>query len=410
MRTEKQVLDERARVDAAQRAILDKAAHEKRALTPEENEQWDRADQDFQSLTRELNMIRSLLERDKPEDTGDVIPIPSAAPAKPDKAKEANYDRWCHQLVKGAGVPREQAMAMMNAERASTSSSGDGLYVMPEEFISMLEVKMKAFGGMIQACYNHRSRSGNPMRWPTYDGTSQTGQWVSQPRASDIEPRGLTFDRNSFAAHTWYDIIGMDWEFIQDEEVGLVARLVAEFIGEAAGRALNWQFTKGNGSGVPTGILDATGGASTGKTTSSNSAITKTELIDLVHSVDPAYRVGPNVAFMFNDATLAAIRKLDLGTSDTVPIWQPAFREGDPDRILGYRYVINQDFPSIAASQKVAAFGDWSKYVIRRVRDVNVVRLDETFAARMQTAFLGWLRVDGKFIQPSAIKLLTMNS
>jgi HK97 family phage major capsid protein len=84
--------------------------------------------------------------------------------------------------------------------------------------------------------------------------------------------------------------------------------------------------------------------------------------------------------------------------------------QGEPDRILGYRYVINQDFPSLAASAKVAAFGDWSKYVIRQVRDVNIVRLNETFAARMQTAFLGWLRVDGKLIQPAAIKLLQMKA
>lgn len=410
MRTEKEVLDLRARVDSAQRAILDKAATENRTMNAEENAQWEKADVEFKALTAELNMIRAMQERETPEDAP-VVPIQASRENPADaKSKKATYDRWAHQLIKGPAIPREQAMAMVNTERASTSSSGDGLYVMPEEFISMLEVKMKQFGGMFQACYIHRSRTGNPMRWPTYDGTSQTGQWVSQPRSADIVPRGLTFDRNSFNAHTWYDIIGMDWEFIQDEEVGLVASKVAEFIGEAAGRAMNWQFTKGNGSGVPTGILDASGGASTGKTTSSNSAITKTELIDTVHSVDPAYRTGPNVAWMFNDNTLAAIRKLDLGVSDTVPIWQPAFREGDPDRILGYRYFINQDFPAIAASQKIAAFGDWSKYVIRQVRDVNVVRLDETFAALMQTAFLGWLRVDGKFIQPSAIKLLVMTS
>ena len=48
--------------------------------------------------------------------------------------------------------------------------------------------------------------------------------------------------------------------------------------------------------------------------------------------------------------------------------------------------------------------------MIRKVRDVNIVRLNETFAAQMQTAFLGWLRVDGKLIQPSAIKLLQMKA
>ena len=293
--------------------------------------------------------------------------------------------------------------------RASTSSAGTGLYAMPEEFISRLERKMKQFGGMLRASYLHRSSSGNPMRWPTHDGTADTGNWVDQPRAADIVPRGLTFGRNSFAAYTWYDIVGLDWEFIQDEEVGLVAGILADMLGESAGRALNIACTTGTGSSSVTGLLAASGGASTGKTTASASAITKAEILDLFHSVDEAYRMGERVYFMLHDSTLNAIRQLDISTS-VAPIWQMSFREGLPDTIAGKPYIVNNNFPTIAASQKVIAFGDFSKYVIRQVQDLNVLRLNETFAAKMQTAFLGWLRVDAKLIQDSAIKLLTMHA
>jgi HK97 family phage major capsid protein len=409
MRTEKQILEQRAQVDYIQRSILKKASDEKRALTPDESAEWDRADVDFQALTKELDMVRAIHEREGVS-SEQVAPV-FTQPQDPTQAKREASDKFFRGLINGEGMTLDQAIQLANNPmRASTSSAGTGLYAMPEEFISRLELKMKAFGGMLQASYLHRSNSGNPMRWPTHDGTSETGNWVSQPRSADIVPRGLTFDRNSFSAHTWYDIVGLDWEFIQDEEVGLVGGLLADLIGEAAGRALNKKFTDGDGSGVPTGILDGTGGAAQGKETAANNAIVKTELIDLIHSVDPAYRMGPNVAFMMNDSILSYIRKLDYGTTDDQPVWQSSMAQGEPDRILGYRYVINQDFPSLAASAKVAAFGDWSKYVIRQVRDVNIVRLNETFAARMQTAFLGWLRVDGKLIQPAAIKLLQMKA
>ena len=46
-----------------------------------------------------------------------------------------------------------------------------------------------------------------------------------------------------------------------------------------------------------------------GLTVASATAVTADEIIDLVHSVDPAYRVG-NAAFMTNDSTLAAVHKL----------------------------------------------------------------------------------------------------
>jgi HK97 family phage major capsid protein len=410
MRTEKQILDERARVDYLQRSILTKAAEEKRPMNPDENEQWERADKDFQALTKELEMVRAIHARDGIDNSPETPIMPIGAPQITESAKE-KADKFYRSLIHGTGIEREEALAMMNNPmRASTSSTGTGLYVMPEEFIARLERKMKQFGGMLQASYIHRSSSGKPMRWPTHDGTTDTGNWVDQPRASDIVPRGLTFGRNSFAAYTWYDIIGLDWEFIQDEEVGLVAGILADMIGEAAGRALNKALTDGNGSSFITGILAASGGAEQGKETAANNAIVKTEFIDLIHSVDPAYRNGPNVAFMFNDNTLSRIRKLDFGTTDDEPIWQPSFAAGEPDRVLGYPYVINQDFPSLAASAKLAAFGDFSKYVVRQVQDMNIVRLNETFAARMQTAFLGWARYDGKLIQPAAIKLLQMKA
>ena len=407
MRTEKQLLELRAQVYTQQRELLERAKGEGRALNADEQASWDKAENDFNAFTREIEMVRTTAERDAAfRDVPASAPVATKSEAQ---ARKAEAERWYKNLISGDGVSFQQALALANgAQRASTSSSGDGLYVMPEEFINTLELTMKRFGGMLQASYIHRSATGNPMRWPTHDNTAQTGNWVAEPRSQAIVPRGLTFDRKSFEAHTWYDIIGLDWEFIQDEEVGLVGRIIAELIGEAAGRALNKAYTDGDGSGKPTGILAASNGASVGKETAANNAITKQEITDLVHSVDPAYRT--TAAFMFSDNILSYLKKLDYGNTDTVPMWMPSFREGEPDRILGFPYVINQDFPTFAAGAKAIAFGDWSKYVIRQVRDVNVLRLDQTYADLMQTAFLGWLRTDGKLLQSAAIKLLQIKA
>jgi HK97 family phage major capsid protein len=53
------------------------------------------------------------------------------------------------------------------------------------------------------------------------------------------------------------------------------------------------------------------------------------------------------------------------------------------------------------------AFGDFSQYVTRR-RAMTIVRLPERFADAFQIGLLGWWRVDGALLQPSAIK--TMNT
>jgi HK97 family phage major capsid protein len=411
MRTEKQILELRAEVDHAQRAILQRARDEKRALNSDEEASWQKADGDFMSLNKELDMVRAMTERDAQYQALNNEPIIGMTPPKADDKdlKRKHTEAFWRQLLHGEGMRHDEAMRIAaDPTRTQTSTTaGNGAFTIPEEFMRELEVTMKAFGGMLQASYLHRSPRGGTMNWPTFDNTARTGAWQDEPRTAGLTPGQFTFNRKQFAAYLWADMAQLTWEFIQDEDVSFVSRHLAQAFGESAGRALNKAFTDGNGTGKPTGILDGTGGAGVGKELASSTVITKVELVDLIHSVDPAYRTGPNVAFMLHDNILAAIRKLDFGTTDDEPVWQPSYAAGVPDRILGYTYVINQDFPStVAAGNKIAAFGDWSKYVIRQVQDFNLIRLNERFADQLSTGFLGYLRIDGKLLQSAAIKLL----
>lgn len=413
MRTEKEILEQRARVHYQMQDLLKRAKDENRAMTADEDAQWNKADEDFKAYTNELERVRIFADRsaelNRVDDTpAPVLPNPSRQ-QDPKAAYRAFFERLIHEPPMTHGEAKRR-IAADDVTRAVTSTQSDGAYVIPEEFMRELEVTQKAFGGMLQASRIIRSPRGGTMNWPGIDDTTETGAWQAEPRNAGLTSRKFTFTRKQFSAHLWSDIANLTWEFIQDEDVNFVAQYLATFFGESSGRALNNAFTDGNGSGKPKGILDATYGAGNGKTTASNTALDKKEFIDLVHSVDPAYRTGPNVAFMFNDNTLALIRKLDFGTTDDEPIWQPSFAPGQPDRILGYPYVINQAFPSLAASKKIAAFGDWSKYVIRYVKDFELIRLQERYADYLEDGFLGWLRVDGQLIQSAAIKLMTAKS
>lgn len=413
MRTEKEILEQRARVHYQMQDLLKRAKDENRAMTSDEDAQWNKADEDFRAYTSELERVRIFADRSAELNRVDETPAPVLPGASKQQDPKAAYRAFFTRLITEPPMTNAEAKRRIAADdvtRAVTSTQGDGAYVIPEEFMRELEVTQKAFGGMLQAGRIIRSPRGGTMNWPGIDDTAETGAWQAEPRAAGLTSRKFTFTRKQFSAHLWSDIANLTWEFIQDEDVNFVAEYLANFFGESSGRALNNAFTDGNGSGKPKGILDATYGATTGKTTASNTALDKKEFIDLVHSVDPAYRGGPNVAFMFNDNTLALIRKLDFGTTDDEPIWQPSFAPGQPDRILGYPYVINQAFPSLGASKKIAAFGDWSKYVIRYVKDFELIRLQERYADYLEDGFLGWLRVDGQLIQSAAIKLMVAKS
>ena len=57
----------------------------------------------------------------------------------------------------------------------------------------------------------------------------------------------------------------------------------------------------------------------------------------------------------------------------------------EPASILGYRYVINQSVPAMAATAKSVLFGDFSKYVIRDAMGITMYRFaDSAFAQKGQ--------------------------
>jgi HK97 family phage major capsid protein len=127
------------------------------------------------------------------------------------------------------------------------------------------------------------------------------------------------------------------------------------------------------------------------------------DLIDLIHSVDPAYR-NQNSRFMLADSSVKAVRKLKDTTGQY--LWQPGLTAGSPDTLLGYAVSINQDMPVMAANAKSIIFGDISQaYVIRRVQGVAVKRFDERFADALQVGFLSFARYDGTVDDANAAKL-----
>jgi HK97 family phage major capsid protein len=76
----------------------------------------------------------------------------------------------------------------------------------------------------------------------------------------------------------------------------------------------------------------------------------------------------------------------------------PGLTAGQPDTILGYPYIINQSMTTPATGVKSILFGDFSKYIIRDVREVELRRLDELYAVLGQTAFLAFARTDGDLL------------
>lgn len=283
------------------------------------------------------------------------------------------------------------------------ATSGAGLETIPEGFLYELEQKLQAYGGPRPVCRVIRTATGNALPMPTVDDTGNIGAKLAEATTigTSVDPTFAAVTLNAYKYSS--KPIFISQELLEDSAFNLAAE-IGSMLGTRLGRIMGQEDTVGDGSGDPNGIVTA---STAGVTAASTTAFTADELIDLVHTVNPAYRSMPSVGFMFHDTILKYIRKFK--DSNGQYLWQPGMAAGVPDRVYGYPYTINQHMDSaLTTGKKVALFADFSKFIIRDVAQLRFYRLDERYRDTDQTAFIAFMRHDADTIQATAIQRLTL--
>ncbi|MYL98413.1 phage major capsid protein [Novosphingobium sp. FGD1] len=285
----------------------------------------------------------------------------------------------------------------LRAQGIATASAGG--YLVPTGFVPNLITAMKAYGPLNEGgpVTYLTTASGNPLTIPTFNDTANKGALIGEGEEAD--ETNVTFGQKTLGAYKFTSgVIILSEELMQDAAINVEATVLGA-MGERFGRIKNELLTIGTGVNQPQGIVT---GASAGVTSAAANAISYDDLVNLQHSVDPAYRGA--AAFMFNDATLKSLRLLK--DANGLPLWQPAMTAGEASTILGQRYFINQDMASIATGVTSVLYGDFSKYTVRNVREVGIKRLNERYATSDQIGFIGFTRWDGFVTDSRAIKKL----
>ena len=286
-----------------------------------------------------------------------------------------------------------------------------GHYTVPNETMRSLEVALLAFGGMRDVADVQRTNTGADLPIPTTNDTANEGAILGEGLEAtelDVEFAQLVLNAYKYTSRR----VGMSVEYLQDNAINAAQR-IGSILGERIARITNRHFTVGTGNSQPKGIVTAA--TSSGVTTASATEITYDELIDLKHSVDPSYR-ALGARYMFNDTTLKLLKKIKVpqysGDTAGQPLWRAGMAVGQPDTIDGDPYTINQHMPAPTAGLKSVVYGYLRKYVIRDVRDITLVRLDERYAELGIVAFLAFSRHDGDLLDAGThpVKYLTMHA
>lgn len=381
----KELLDQRGTVWAEMRAILEST--EETGMTAEEAEKHSRLEAELGRLTKDIdarNRAADLEQRmNNPRPTPD-IPTPDGPPADEERA----YRRAFGKYLRGQEIGTTDRQ-ILETRAMSVASGAAGGYLVPEQFANQIYEVMKWYGAMRQAADTLATATGGDLLYPSVDDTGNVGEIIDENTAFNLQD--ISVGARTYKAFLYSSkIVKVSWNLMQDSAINLDA-LIAKLLGIRIARIQNTHFTTGFGATQPEGIVTNANAAVTG---AAPTAITFDEIISLVYAVDRAYR--NNGTFMMNDGITAAVRKLK--DSQNRYLWEPALQLGQPDRILGYPVVPNNDMQAtLVASTKTVIFGDIKEgYLIRDVKGITLVRLNELYAGSGQVGFLAFARADGQ--------------
>ena len=395
--------EKRAKAWEAAKAFLDSHRKENGVLSAEDDAAYTKMEQEITDLGKEI----ARLERQEALDAELNRPVNKPLTGKPMNGKleddgEGKTGRASDEYKKNfwnAMRSKSPVPNVTNALQIGTDSEGG--YLVPDEYERTLVEALEEENIFRQMAKVIKTSSGD--RKIPVVASKGTASWIDEegayPESDD------SFGQVSIGAYKLGTMIKVSEELLNDSVFDLQSYITREFARRIGSKEEEAFFT-GNGTGKPLGILAATGGAETGITAASATAVTADELIDLYYSLRSPYR--RNAVWTLNDSTVKAIRKLKDGNGQY--LWQPGITAGAPDMILGRPVRTSTYMPEIAAGAKTIAFGDFSYYWIADRQGRSFKRLNELFAATGQVGFLASQRVDGKLVLPEAVKVLAQKA
>ncbi|HQM02073.1 MAG TPA: phage major capsid protein [Ruminococcus flavefaciens] len=387
--------EKRAKAWEAAKAFLDAKRGADGMVSAEDTATYDKMEADVVALGKEIERLekQEAIDRELSKPLNTPLTAKPAVPGADAKTGRASdeYKKAFWNVMRSKNPHYD----VVNALQIGTDSEGG--YLVPDEFERTLVQALEEENIFRKLAKIIQTSSGD-RKIPVVT-THGSASWLDEeelyPESDEV------FGQTSIGAYKLGTFIKVSDELLNDSVFDLQSYISTEFA-RRIGSKEEEAFFVGDGSGKPTGIFAAVGGAQLGVTAASATAITVDEILDLFYSLKSPYR--KKAVFVMNDSTVKAIRKLKDGQGQY--LWQPSLTAGTPDTILNRPVYTSSYVPAIEAGAKTIAFGDFGYYWIADRQGRSFKRLNELFATTGQVGFMATQRVDGKLILPEAIKVL----
>ena len=302
-------------------------------------------------------------------------------------------------------------------QAATRSDDASGQEAVQEVIPPRIIDRLAFYGGVSRMSQQFMTGTGGDYRLMQMDGQDQEGEILdAQNTAVTLQDLANIGIQNFLARTCSSKSILLAREMLQDSVFDIQGYAERQAV-RRMGRIWNRAFTLGTNDGAGAGGAGSAGAnrshgvvaaASAGLTTASAASFTWPELTSLIYKINRAYREGNEMGeggfnaemggvlgYMISDGAEEKARIMTDG--DNRPLWVPSTREGVPNILNGYPYVVNGHMAGVATGTIPMLFGNFSYYGIRTVAMVEIFRFMDSRTMQNNTVeILAFSRRDGR--------------
>ncbi|MEU0831293.1 phage major capsid protein [Streptomyces sp. NPDC005969] len=407
----KRLKERRANVWEQTKELLDAAEGEKRDLTAEEEQTYQRLNADLDAIDARAKELHQAEERAKDAEAAfaGLLDKPQTTDRR-DHGQDT--DAQLRAFFKGEtgkrvfDVQPDEGERRTDLRTLSKLTAAAGANTVQTSFYTQLVQHLIEVSGVMQTSPTTlRTATGEQIQIPKTTAHSASASLVAE--AGTLAPNDPTFGQVPLDAYKYGFLLQISHELLNDTSVDLTGYLSMQ-AGRALGNGFGAHLVTGTGTSQPNGVVTASTLGATGGT-GVTGAFTADNLIDLYYSVISPYRASGSCAWMMRDSSVATLRKIKDTTGQY--IWQPALTAGNPDTVLGKPLYTDPSVPAVALAAKSVLFGDFSQYFVRLVESIRFERSDDYAFNSDLVTYRAILRGDGDLVDTTgAIKYFAGNA
>ena len=397
--TKKEMLEKRAALIDQARKIHEKANTEKRGLSAEEQQEFDRLFADADKLDTEVRRLEKIekSEQEVRESLARLVTPPAPDPAGQLSTRQGGLigrdspeyrEIFCRALRDIESINPIERRALQ-----SDIPTAGGYLVPPQQWIVELIKAVDDIVFIRQRATRYSVPNANSLGAPSLDANPSDPTWTNELAIGSADSI-MDFGKRELTPHPLAKSILISRKLLR--QVPAVDVLVRDRLAYVQGTTQENAFLTGSGVGQPLGIftvsalgIPATRDVSTGNT---QTEIRFDGLINAKFAIKGQY--WPRAAWLFPTTAVKQIATLKDGQGQY--IWRPSVIEGEPERILGFPLMMSEFVPStFTTGQYVGIVGDFSFYWIADALDMEIQTLVELYAATNQIAFVLRSECDG---------------